>query len=312
MTVLVGRAGGGSRQGLVCASLGLVGLVGFFLLQDLAGKPLNTLLLYLPGADKVIHCLEFLVVFVLCHFLAGLITANSSRRFHLALAVTLMLAVGDELQQTLVADRNVELADFFANLCGLALGVAVVRADWRRFVRRLVVIIAVFITVALAADSYVRLKDYNRGLLYEGRQEFGLARQAFLRALASGFESQGLYNGLGWVEIESGQGDPVKAVEYAEKALSMHPMDPDTLDTYGWALHHAERSEEALEYLQQAYEGKPGMFCIHYHLGVVLLALGRRSEAKSYLEKQIQEHPTALEAQRAGALLSKLEKDGGN
>lgn len=306
MTVVVGRAGGDSRQGLVFAGLGLVGLVGFFLLQDLAGKSLNTLLLYLPGIDKVIHCLEFLVVFVLCHYLAGLITANSSRRFKLALAVTLMLAVGDELQQTLVADRNVELADFFANLCGLALGVAVVWTDWLRFMRGLVVTLAVLVTVALAADSYVRLKDYSRGLLYEGRQEFGLARQAFLRALASGFESQGLYNGLGWVEIESGRGDPVKAVEYAEKALSMRPMDPDTLDTYGWALHHAGRSDEALEYLLRAYEAKPRMFCIHYHLGVVLLALGRRSEAESHLERQIQEHPTALETQRARTLLSKL------
>jgi tetratricopeptide (TPR) repeat protein len=309
MTVVVGRAGGGSRQGLVFAGLGLVGLLGFFLLQDLAGKPLNTLLLYLPGADKVIHCLEFLVVFVLCHYLAGLITANSSRRFKLALAVTLMLAVGDELQQTLVADRNVELADFFANLCGLALGVAVVRTDWRRFVRGLVVIMAVLVTVVLAAGSYVRLKDYNRGLLYEGRQEFGLARQAFLRALASGFESHGLYNGLGWVEIESVQGDPVKAVEYAEKALSMRPTDPDTLDTYGWALHHVGRSEEALGYLLRAYEGKPRMFCIHYHVGVVLLALGRRADAQDHLERQIREHPTSLEAQRAQALLPTLQQD---
>jgi tetratricopeptide (TPR) repeat protein len=294
MIVLDNRAGGGSRRSRLIAGLCFAGLVAFFLLQDLAGKSLNTLLLHLPGIDKVIHCLEFVVVFVFCHFLAGLITATCSSRFLLALAVSSMLAAGDELQQTLVADRNVELADSFANLCGLALGMALVRTDWRRFTRGLLVTLAVLVAAALPAHSFVRLKDYNRGLLHEGRQEFGLARQAFLRALASGFESHGLYNSLGWIEIESGEGDPVKAVAYAEKALSIRPTDPDTLDTYGWALHHAGRSQGALEYLQRAYEGKPDMFCIHYHLGVVLLALERPADAQNHLERQIREHPTAV------------------
>ena len=67
MAVVVNRAGGGSRQRLLFAGLGLAGLVGFFLLQDLAGKSLNRLLLYLPGSDKLAHCLEFFVVFLLCY-----------------------------------------------------------------------------------------------------------------------------------------------------------------------------------------------------------------------------------------------------
>lgn len=308
MTGLEGRSGGGSRRvGLAGAALGLVGLAGFFLLQNFAGGSLNTLALYLPGSDKLADCLEFFVVFLLSHYLAGLITSDSSRRFTLAVAVTIALAVGDELQQTLFAQRNVELANFFAKLCGLALGMVFVRPAWRRLTRWLVVLAAALGAVGLAADSYVGLKDYNRGLLYEGRQEFGLARQAFLRALASGFESHGLYNSLGWVEIESGEGDPVKAVAYAEKALSMRPTDPDTMDKYGWALHHAGRSEEALECLQRAYEGKPDMFCSHYHLGVVLLALERPVAAQTHLERQIREHPTALETQRAQALLLTLQ-----
>jgi tetratricopeptide (TPR) repeat protein len=59
------------------------------------------------------------------------------------------------------------------------------------------------------------------------------------------------------------------------------------LDTYGWALHHAGRNEEALQYLLNAYERHPTMYCIHYHLGVVYLALSRPEKAREHLERQV-------------------------
>jgi len=288
-------------------AVGLSVLVAWFGAQNLAASWINRALLHAPGADKLFHGVQFFVVFLLGHALLHRLVASAPRRRRLAAVVALALAIGDEAQQGLFSGRSVEVADLAANLCGIAAGMAFVAPSWQRATRWAVVTGAAAATLALATNSFVTLRHYNRGLLYEGRQEFALARESFLKTLDSGFESAELYNSLGWVEIESGVGDPVKAVEYAGRSLAMRPDDPDTLDTYGWALHHAGRSEDALHYLRRAYERKPTIFCIHHHLGVVLLALGREEEAIGHFKEQIDEHPNALEAERAKVVLRQLE-----
>ena len=121
--------------------------------------------------------------------------------------------------------------------------------------------------------SYFRLRDYATALQYERQHDFIRAREYYLKALHAGVDTPGFYNGLAWVELESGVGDPDAAVRYATRALARRPTDPDVLDTYGWALHRAGRHGEAFRYLQRAYDGKPDMYCIHYHLGAVYAAL---------------------------------------
>jgi tetratricopeptide (TPR) repeat protein len=306
MTALNRRNSMGAQRHLMLAGLGVAGLVGYFLLQNLEGKWINALLLYLPGADKVFHAAEFFVVFVVCSRLASLIPTHSSRRFALAGSVALLFAVGDELQQSLSPNRSVELEDLLANLCGIAVGAVFVRTDWRLSVRVPVAASAALAVVLLVASSYTRLKDFNRGLLHEKRQQLGLARHAYLRALSSGFESPALFNSLGWVEIESGEGSPAKAVGYAGKAFALRPGDPDVLDTYGWALHHAGRHPEALVYLLRAYDKKPRMFCIHYHLGTVYLAMDQTAKAAVHFRAQIDASPNADETRRAREALAKL------
>lgn len=290
-------------------AVGLAVVVAWFGAQNLAAPWINRALLHAPGADKLFHAFQFLVVFLVVHLLVGrvFVTASAGARLRIAVAAALALAVADEGQQALFTKRNVELWDVVANLAGIAAGVSVAARWWRRGARRALGVGAAVVMLAVAANTHLTLRDFNRGLLLESRQEFPAAREAFLRALASGYESAELYNSLGWVEIESGVGSPEKAVEYAGKALAMRPGDADTLDTYGWALHHAGRSEEALGYLSQAYEKKPGIFCIHYHLGVTLLGLGRQDAAVDHLRRQIEEHPRALEAERARVLLAQTE-----
>ena len=100
-------------------------------------------------------------------------------------------------------------------------------------------------------------------------------------------------------KVESGTGDAGAAVDYAARALAAKPRNPDVLDTYGWALHHAGRSREALPLLERAFADKPGMFCIHYHLGEVYAALGDGVRAEWHLREQMRLFPRGSEARRA-------------
>ena len=282
------------------AALALLGL------ESLNARTLNLMLLYAPGIDKVLHCAQSLLIFLFFYWLTGKIVPGRRARIGLAAVGTLLVAVGDEAVQQLTPQRHVELADILAGTAGLALGIGVIL---RRQVPRAA---ALTMTCALAVagvvtfDSYSKTKDLNRGRLLEGQGRFAEARQYYMRALTAGASSASLYNGLAWVEVESGQGDPARAVAYAEKSLAMRPDDPDALDSYGWALTHAGRHKEALVALERALAAKPSIYCIHYHLGYVHLQLGNTSDALRHLRRQVTDVPGSREAQRAKDLIARM------
>lgn len=60
---------------------------------------------------------------------------------------------------------------------------------------------------------------------------------------------------------------------------------PAFQDTYGWIAHRTGNTEEALPYLQNAAEALSSDPTVQYHLGVVLNALGRPSEALEQFRK---------------------------
>jgi Flp pilus assembly protein TadD len=94
-------------------------------------------------------------------------------------------------------------------------------------------------------------------------------------------------------------------VRYGAIAFAGNPTNPDILDTYGWALHKAGRSREALPLLERARAGKPRMYCIHYHLGEVYAALGDARQAEAHLRDQIRLFPGGAEARRAQSSLQR-------
>jgi tetratricopeptide (TPR) repeat protein len=150
----------------------------------------------------------------------------------------------------------------------------------------------------------------NQGLLYTRAGDMPKALEQYRLALRDGVDSPSFYNELAWVEVESGVGDVQAAVAYSRRALDATPDSPDVLDTYGWSLHHAGRSREALPVLERAFAGKPGMFCIHYHLGEVYAALGDRARAETHLREQIRRFPGGSEARRAEVSLRRLAATG--
>jgi Tfp pilus assembly protein PilF len=83
----------------------------------------------------------------------------------------------------------------------------------------------------------------------------------------------------------------------------MQPDNADVLDTYGWALHHTGRTTDARNVLERAYAAKPDMFCIHYHLGAVYLAMGDREKAAVHFRRQVERRSTREAARAQEALV---------
>jgi len=286
---------------------GVAALAALVFSGNLFGPELNSFFLRFPGIDKVFHTVTFLLVFVCVYFLSRRMSLQPANRALLAATIAILLALTDELLQNLAPGRNVEVLDVAANFSGVALGWLLVSPPPRRLA---LATAAAALSVAGYAtyDTYVTLIDFSRAQQYERKHDFVQAREHYLRALQKGLRTSALYNELGWVEVESGVGDPAKALEYARSALEMQPDNPDILDTYGWALQYAGRPTEALSYLQRAFEADPAMYCIHYHLGAAYFALGRRDLAEAHFRRQL-ELPGTREAALAAQALERMKTD---
>lgn len=82
-----------------------------------------------------------------------------------------------------------------------------------------------------------------------------------------------------------------EAAQLIDKALSLAPDDPFILDSKGWLLFRQGNPAAALEALQRAYAKKPDPE-IAAHIGEVLWALGRPSEAMAVWREASKIHPT--------------------
>ncbi len=292
-----------NRRVALLALAGVGGLAALFVLEDLGGQQLDRLLLYLPGVDKLLHFVQSCAIVLFVRVVARTVVASDRTATLAAIAVTGLVAVLDEIQQIWVPNRSVEAADLMAAAAGIACGLGLLLRRHRRTVGYAITAVAILAGLGVTYRSYLDSRDYKYGLRLESAGRFREARDAYQRALAGGMATAGLYNGLAWVEIESGVGDPAAAVAWAERAVTMEPDDADALDTYGWALYHAGRTDEAYARLTDAYRRKPGIYCIHYHLALVVLKQGRVEDGIRHLRQQIVEAPDSREAARARTLL---------
>ena len=283
---MTGRAAAQSILTPTLAAIGIAAIVAILLAANLVGFELNGLFAAAPGSDKLLHFVAYAVAFVCIFTLAGRFTRSVTMQVAIAAGAGLLLSVGDELLQALSPGRNVGFYDLVADWAGMTIG-------WVVSLRPARSVAAVATAASLSAAgfvtqaTYLNLIDYSRALRAERQQDFATARIHYLRALDQGHRTAAVYNGLAWVSVEADAGDPEEAVDYARKALALEPGDADILDTLGWALQRAGRSSEALPFLTRAFEMKPSMFCIHYHLGQAYLALGRTEIAEQHLRQQM-------------------------
>jgi len=289
-------------------ALVLCGVAGLSLLlasESLEAGRIFDFTLRFPGSDKIAHLIQYALVFFAVWWLLGKLALRHTTRVVTAALIALLLGIGDELFQRFVAYRSYEYADMAANACGVLLGLGLAGLLPSRRLARAAITVAVIGAFALAAYSYRTLHHFNSGLLYAREGNLPKALLEYRAALHEGMDAPSFFNELAWIEVESGVGDIGAAVSYAERALAATPHSADVLDTYGWALHHAGRSREALSLLERAYAGKPKMFCIHYHLGEVYAALGDPAKAEFHLREQVRLFPGGSEARRAAVSLQR-------
>jgi tetratricopeptide (TPR) repeat protein len=122
---------------------------------------------------------------------------------------------------------------------------------------------------------------YARAFLYERLDRVDEA-VAELEALVSRRpEDPVALNALGYTLADRTERHG-EAYDYIEKALERAPDNAAIIDSMGWVLHKLGRNEEALGYLERAWEmiRDPEVAA---HIGDVLWALGRREEARTFI-----------------------------
>jgi len=96
-------------------------------------------------------------------------------------------------------------------------------------------------------------------------------------------------NALGYIMVDRTR-QQREGLKLIEEALAQTPDSGAVLDSMGWALHRAGRNDEALKYLEHAKRriSDPE---VDLHLGEVLLALDRKSDARDVWTKASARYP---------------------
>ena len=280
-------------------------------IQNLSATWQYSLMLRLPGIDKALH---FFQSFILCVVLGVLLRRtrlSPVTGILLASAVVLAASGADEFQQSLRVDRSVETADVIAAASGTIAGVATLIGYRSIRLAASLGVLGLALGAGVVYESHLRTREYSRGVLAEREGRAKDAVGHYLAAITADPDNPEAYNAAAWSIAESGHGDPEQAVELAERSLNLRPANADTLDTYGWALFRAGRAADALGPLQAALAVKPEIYCIHYHLGAVYMALDRKEEGTRHLRLQAELMPDTREAQLARALLSASAHNSG-
>ncbi len=119
---------------------------------------------------------------------------------------------------------------------------------------------------------------FQQGALLEQRRDFGGAEAAFRRVLTVDPEHAPALNYLGYMLADRGE-RLEEAVGLIERALAIDPGNGAYLDSLGWAYYRQKRFREAEPLLRRAAEQLPTNSVVQEHLGDLLAALGRRTEA---------------------------------
>ncbi|WP_163834615.1 XrtA/PEP-CTERM system TPR-repeat protein PrsT [Spartinivicinus ruber] len=110
-------------------------------------------------------------------------------------------------------------------------------------------------------------------------------------------------NNLAWFYMSTNK---EKSLDYAKKAYSLMPQQPEIADTYGWILLENNQVDEALKLLQQALAGAPNNGDIIYHYAVALAKKGKTKQAKEQLQTLLSKNMDFSEKSEAEKLLSEL------
>jgi putative PEP-CTERM system TPR-repeat lipoprotein len=159
------------------------------------------------------------------------------------------------------------------------------------------------------ADKWIKDHPKDTGLVEliaqqsQQRKAFTEAIGGYKRVLDIDPDDVSSLNNLAWILTE--QNDP-KGVEYAEHAHRLAPMNPNVLDTLGWALTRKGEAKRAVELLRMASALAPAQAEIRLHLAKAQADSGDKAGARltlTELSKLDKNSPIRAEAEKLLATL---------
>lgn len=123
----------------------------------------------------------------------------------------------------------------------------------------------------------------------EGADQVAEAIAALRKLLADRPGDPTVENALGYTLVDRSRALR-EGFGLIERALARTPDNGAVLDSMGWALYRLGRPQEALQYLEHARERIDDPE-VDLHLGMVLLALGRKPEAKELWHQASKRYP---------------------
>ena len=130
---------------------------------------------------------------------------------------------------------------------------------------------------------------YARSMVAEKQNNFALAESDLRALLALDENNATILNALGYtmaLHTERQQ----EAYDLILRAHTLSPDSPSIIDSLGWVLFKLGRSQEALNYLNQAYSMVPDPE-IAAHLGEVYWVLGNNIRAMEVWSKTLEQRP---------------------
>lgn len=142
-----------------------------------------------------------------------------------------------------------------------------------------------------AVANYPNSPDivYDYAMVAERVKRFDIMEHELRKLMLMKPDFAQAYNALGYTLAERNERLD-EAQKLIEKALALTPDDHFILDSMGWVHYRMGRLDEALHFIQRAYDTQPDPE-IAAHLGEVLWQQGKHEEAISTWEAALREFP---------------------
>ncbi len=121
-------------------------------------------------------------------------------------------------------------------------------------------------------------------VIYENRKQFARCDSIYEVGIQRLPESAMLLNNYSYSLAERGK-NLQKALELAQKAITLEPNNAAYLDTYGWVLYKLGKYKQAAEYIKKSIELRANSAVVIEHLGDVYKAMGENTKALEYYKK---------------------------
>lgn len=129
------------------------------------------------------------------------------------------------------------------------------------------------------------------------------ALESYRRALELSPRNAAVMNATAYLIAETG-GNLDEALRLSQEAQRMDANRPDFTDTLGWVYFRKKMNDAAAHVFRDLTERYPAQATFHYHLGMTLLQMGDKADARSEFKSALAKKPAARVRQDIEAALA--------